>query len=67
MLARGNYDEVGTAGQWKTFSFQSTLNLQKGDELWLEIYSRSTAEAYLNGAYYTQFSGYLLEENFAVA
>ena len=33
VLARGNYDEVGNAEQWETFSFQSTLNLQKGDEL----------------------------------
>ena len=53
---------MGTVWQFKTFSFQSTLNLQKGDEIWLEIFSVSTG-AYLNGYTNTLFSGYLLEEN----
>ena len=65
MIGRGWADEVGTVWQFETLSFQTTLNLQKGDEIWLEIHSVSTG-AYLNGYSYTQFSGYLLEENIAI-
>ena len=67
-IAKGFADEVGsTALQSETSSFQSTLNLEKGDEIWLEIYSMSITGTYLVGGYYTHFSGYLLEENIAVA
>ena len=65
-IAKGYADEVGTAAQYETFSWQSTLNLKGGDQIWLEIDRMSTG-AYLNGYYYTHFSGYLLEENFAIA
>ena len=65
-IARGYADEVGTAAQYETFSWQSTLNLKAGDQIWIEINSMATG-AYLNGYCYTHFSGYLLEENFAIA
>ena len=61
-MAKGQSDEGGTAGEFEQFSFQSTLNLKAGDQIWLEIYSMSTG-AYLWGDYFTQFSGYILEEN----
>ena len=51
-----------TDGQSESFSFPSTLNLQKGDELWLQIDSMSVG-AHLYGYRYIQFSGWLLEEN----
>ena len=65
-IAMGVADEVSTGDQWETLSFQSTLNLQKGDEIWLQIVNLSTG-AYLVGRYFTFFSGHLLEEKIAVA
>ena len=62
-IGSGSTDE-GTAGQdetTETFSFQSTLDLQKGDQIWLEI-SHKTTGASLRGFKYTHFSGHLLEE-----
>ena len=59
-------DEVSTTGQWDSFSWQSTLNLRKGDEIWLQFDGISTG-AYLFGSGYTHFSGYLIEENIALA
>ena len=61
-IESGLADEAGTADQYETLSFQSTLNLKKGDEIWLEISHMST-RAYLRGTYFTHFSGFLLEEN----
>ena len=66
-IARGFADEVGsTEIEDETFSFQSTFNLKAGDQIWIEIDSTSTG-VYLHGGWYTHFSGYLLEENFAIA
>ena len=65
-IARGYADEVGTAAQYETFSWQSTLNLKAGDQIWIEINSMSTGVS-LNDSYFTHFSGHLLEENFAIA
>ena len=62
---RGEGNEVSTVVQDETFSFQSILNLQKGDEIWLEMADKSTG-VYLKGNNYTQFSGYLLEENLSI-
>ena len=59
-------DEVSNATEMETFSFQSTFNLVAGDQIWLEI-AYISAGAYLRGVFYTQFSGYLLEENIAFA
>ena len=65
-IANGYADEVGTAAQFETFSFQSTLNLKGGDQIWIGIDNMSTG-VNLNGNLYTHFSGHLLEENFAIA
>ena len=61
-ISAGRADHCGANGQSDTFSFHSTLNLQNEDQIWLEISQMSTG-TYLTGALYTQFSGYLLEEN----
>ena len=66
VVGRGHGDEVGTVIQYESFSFQSMLNLRNGDEIWLEIVFTSTG-AELYGSQYTKFSGYLLEENIAIA
>ena len=65
-IGNGYADKNNTAGQHETFSFQWTLNLQKGDQIWLQIYDMPIG-AFLRGGYYDQFSGYLLEENLAAA
>ena len=65
-IANGYADEVGTTAQYETFSWQSTLNLKGEDQIWIEINSMATG-VYLDGLYYTHFSGHLLEENFAFA
>ena len=68
VIGRGYADEVGstTTMQYETLSFQSTFNLQKGDDIWLEINGMSTG-TYLNGGLYTHFSGHLLAEKIALA
>ena len=65
-IGNGLADEVGTAVQFETSSWQSTVNLQKGDQIWLQISYMSTG-AYLHGNSHTQFSGCLLEEKIAIA
>ena len=65
----GYADETGstTANQYETFSFQSTFNLQKGDDIWLAIDADMSTGAHLFGGGYTHFSGYLLEEKIVLA
>ena len=55
-IARGYADEVGTAAQYETFSWQSTLNLKAGDQIWIEINSMSTGVS-LNDSYFTHLVG----------
>ena len=63
-IARGYSDEISTGEQWETFSFQTTLNLQAGDQIWLEIISMSTGTSLFDDSYHsTHFSGLLLDEN----
>ena len=62
VIGRGWADEISTSGQSETLSLQSTLNLQKGDKIWLQI-NKMTTGAYLYGGALTHFSGWLLEEN----
>ena len=63
VIGSGMADEIGTAGQYETFSFQSTLELKKEDKIWLEIHDMSIGALYGNS--YTHFSGSLLEEKIA--
>ena len=61
MIAEGIADDFINGG-WdsrETLSFQSTINLQAGDEIFL-MYFADLPSIYLS---YTHFSGWLLEEN----
>ena len=59
-IGSGYASEVGsTVIQLETFSFQSTLNLKKGHQIWLEIGIMTRETSLWSG---TQFSGFLLEE-----
>ena len=63
LIGRGSADEYANIQQLETFSFQSTLNSQKGDQIWLRIYESSRAGASLAASWFTHVSGFLLEEN----
>lgn len=57
-------EESTVAYQRSPGSFQSTLNLKKGDQVWLQIDALSE-RVYLfdkEGGHYTHFTGFLLEE-----
>ena len=64
VIGIGVSDEVGTDVQYESFSFQWTLNLQSGDQIWLQI-SNISPGTYLDDNQYhtTHFNGMLLEEN----
>jgi hypothetical protein len=51
------------AGQLSPLTLQSTVNLKKGDQVWLEIYVLSSG-AFLadNSFHFTHFTGFMLEE-----
>jgi hypothetical protein len=54
--------------QFSPLTLQSTLNLQKGDEVWVQIsYSGSSSYLVDSGNHYTHFTGFMLEENFAAS
>jgi hypothetical protein len=51
--------------QASPFTFQSTLNLQKGDRVWVDINYSDGSSSYLYdypGYYLTHFTGFMLEE-----
>jgi hypothetical protein len=51
------------ADQRSPLTLQSTLNLKKGDQVWVEIEKGSTgAYLYDTGNHYTHFTGFMLEE-----
>ena len=63
----GRASDSVSANQTETFSFQTTLNLKAGDEIWLKI-SHFTPDSYLyedTTFHYNHFIGWLLEENFS--
>ncbi|KZS09272.1 C1q and tumor necrosis factor-related protein 3-like protein [Daphnia magna] len=55
-------DEVDVYYQDETFSLQSTLELIKGDQISVQIQSMSQSVSLVAGMY-TQFNGFLLEED----
>ncbi len=61
-IAQSSADEISIGDQYETNSFQSTLHLNKGDQIWLQI-NLKTAGAFLYGNDYTHFNGFLLEED----
>ncbi|EFX61896.1 hypothetical protein DAPPUDRAFT_120794, partial [Daphnia pulex] len=63
LTAKSFSDEISAANQYETLSLQSTLNLIKGDQIWLEIDSLTPPGNNLNGYGYDHFNGFLLEED----
>jgi hypothetical protein len=70
LYLNGNYIGWGVVEEYQTvnsqetpLTLQSTLSLQKGDQIWLEIKGMSTGVIlYDNDAIWTHFTGYILEE-----
>ena len=65
-IANAHSDTTSPGGEWETFSLQSTLQLQVGDQIWVDISSIS-AGAYFWGNYYTHFTGWLLQEDVSLS
>ncbi len=65
LIGSGYVEESNNvANQLSPLTLQSTLNLKKGDQVWVEIYAQSTG-AYLYDSdswHYTHFTGFMLEE-----
>ncbi len=64
LIGRGYVEESNTvAYQQSPLTLQATLNLKKGDQVWLEISSQSPG-AYLhdNSRHFNHFTGFMLEE-----
>jgi hypothetical protein len=58
----------GPVSQYSPVTLQSTLNLKKGDRVWVEIlYSGSSSYLYDNYAHHTHFTGFMLEEEIAAS
>ncbi|XP_046456152.1 uncharacterized protein LOC124203522 [Daphnia pulex] len=56
-------EDNGPVNQYSPLTLQSTLNLNKGDQVWLEInYYGSSSYLYDSSSHYTHFTGFLLEE-----
>jgi hypothetical protein len=64
LIGSGYVEESNTvAGQRSPLTLKSTLNLKKGDQVWLEIAAQSTgAYLYDDGYHNTHFTGFILEE-----
>jgi hypothetical protein len=63
-IATGWVEEANTVdSQDSPLTIQSTLNLKKGDQVWMQIsYSSSSSSLYDNDYHYTHFTGFILEE-----
>ncbi len=58
----------GPVDQHSPLTLQSTLNLQKGDQVWVKIwYSGSSSFLYEHSHHTTHFTGFMLEEEIGAA
>jgi hypothetical protein len=62
-------ENKGSVDQWSPLTLQSTLNLKKGDQLWMTIDYSSGSSAYLldNEYHHTHYTGFMLEEEIAAS
>jgi hypothetical protein len=67
-IVLGFVEESNTADhQYSPLTLQSTLNLKKGDQVWVAIYVQSTGAYLADNIYnfndhYTHFTGFMLKE-----
>jgi hypothetical protein len=63
-IGLGYVEETNTIdNQWSPLTLQSTLNLNKGDKVWVQISSMSWGvKLYDDSRHHTHFTGFMLEE-----
>ncbi|XP_046633654.1 uncharacterized protein LOC124313031 isoform X2 [Daphnia pulicaria] len=66
IFANAYCGSTSPGNMFETFSLQSTVQLQVGEQIWVEITSIS-AGAYLDGFGYTHFTGWLLQEDISLS
>ncbi len=68
-IASGRVEEANTVDyQDSPLTLQSTLNLKKGDQVWLQIYQSTGAYLYDDiYSHFTHFTGWMLEEEIAAS
>jgi hypothetical protein len=63
LIGRSGISEGNTpVSQWSPLTLQSTLNLKKGDQLWVTIDYEGSSYLADNSEHWTHFTGFLLEE-----
>jgi hypothetical protein len=75
LFLNGNVIGMSDVQEWNGFvdqksplTLQSTLNLKKGDRVWVTIdYTGSSSYLYDNSEHYTHFTGFMLEEEIAAS
>jgi hypothetical protein len=67
LIGSGEVDSLkNVAYEWSPLSLQSTLNLNKGDKVWLELYYSDPTMFLFDSSppnHFTHFTGFMLEEN----
>jgi hypothetical protein len=70
-IGRSLADDSSSSQLYETFSLQSTLSLQAGDKVWVEIQVDSTYSSgvylYDDSTHFTHFNGWLLHERISNA
>ncbi len=63
------YEHNGPVNQYSPLTLQSTLNLKKGDQLWVQIDYSGTSSYLYDTSYnhFTHFTGFMLEEEIAAS
>ena len=69
LIGRGYVTESKTvAYQWSPLTLQSTLDLKKSDQVWMEISRMSPGVSLFdNHLHYTHFTGFMLQEEIATS
>jgi len=62
-IGTGYVTEASTLGEmWSPLTLQSTLNLKKGDQVWVQIVFMTLSSLFDNEYHYTHFTGFMLQE-----
>jgi hypothetical protein len=55
-------EDIDPINQWGPLTLQSTLNLKKGDRVWMQISFSGSSHLYDDQDHATHFTGFMLEE-----
>jgi hypothetical protein len=62
-----NEDTGMSVNQFSSLTIQSTLNLKKGDQVWVQIHYSGSGSSLADYSGYTHFTGFMLEEEIVVS